>query len=308
MKLEKKIFIVMYHYVREIKNSKYPKLKGLEFKKFKDQINFFIKDFNILSNEDFIHIIKKKKIPKKNSILLTFDDGYKDHYEYVYPYLKKKKISANFYPPVKAIENKEVLDVNKIHFILEKEENKYKIIKFILNYLKDIKKEKILHNIKKININDRFDDKKTTLIKILLQKFLPFNIRKEILSRLFETVINIKEEDFSKELYMNSLNLKEMYNDNMTIGSHGDYHLRWGDLNFVDQEKEIDNSIKFFKKLDIYSENFSVCYPYGSYNNNTIKILKKRNIMYALTTKYNCISKSNIKNFYKFPRFDTNDL
>ena len=43
MKLEKKIFIVMYHYVREIKNSKYPKLKGLEFKKFKDQINFFKK-------------------------------------------------------------------------------------------------------------------------------------------------------------------------------------------------------------------------------------------------------------------------
>ena len=37
------IYIVMYHYVREIKNSKFPNLKGLEFEDFKKQINYFIK-------------------------------------------------------------------------------------------------------------------------------------------------------------------------------------------------------------------------------------------------------------------------
>ena len=35
------INIIMYHYVREIKKSKYPNLKGLEFSDFKKQINYF---------------------------------------------------------------------------------------------------------------------------------------------------------------------------------------------------------------------------------------------------------------------------
>ena len=48
-----KIYIVAYHYVRPIKKSKYKNLKGLEFDKFREQINFFKKKFNILDFEDF---------------------------------------------------------------------------------------------------------------------------------------------------------------------------------------------------------------------------------------------------------------
>ena len=81
----------MYHYVREIKNSKFPNLKGLEFEDFKKQINYFIKNFNIISHSDLVEILNTKKIPKKKSILLTFDDGYIDHWKYVFPFLKKKK-------------------------------------------------------------------------------------------------------------------------------------------------------------------------------------------------------------------------
>ena len=55
----------MYHYVREIKKSKYPSLKGLEYKDFKNQIKYFSKNFNILSNNDFIEIMNSKKTTKK---------------------------------------------------------------------------------------------------------------------------------------------------------------------------------------------------------------------------------------------------
>ncbi len=171
------INIVMYHYVREIKNSRYPNLKGLEFKDFKKQIDFFCNNFNVLSNDDFVEIIQTKKIPTKPSIFLTFDDGYIDHYKYVFPYLKKKKITANFYPPKKVIENKTVLDVNKIHFILEKEQNRKKILNEINNFLSK-KKLKPIQNkgIKKINLKSRYDDRETILIKRLLQFYLPKNL------------------------------------------------------------------------------------------------------------------------------------
>ena len=90
--------IVMYHYVRPIKKSKYPNIKGLELEDFKKQIDFFLNKFNIISHENFVNIIKTKKIPKKPSFLLTFDDGFIDHYEYVFQYLSRKKFPHVFIP------------------------------------------------------------------------------------------------------------------------------------------------------------------------------------------------------------------
>ena len=222
------INVVMYHYVREIKNSKYPNLKGLEFKDFKKQIDFFCNNFNVLSNDDFVEIIHTKKIPNKPSFFLTFDDGYIDHYKYVFPYLKKKKISANFYPPKKVIENKTVLDVNKIHFILEKEQNRKKILKEINNFLIKKKLNPILNrDIKKINLKSRHDDKETILIKRLLQFYLPKNLREKITNSLFNKILNISLNEFSKILYMNKNQIKTMYRENMNFGSHGDRHSWW---------------------------------------------------------------------------------
>ena len=118
---EKSIYIVMYHYVRRIKESSYKRLKGLEYDDFKKQIDYFTKKYNVLDIDSFLEIITSSNFPTKPSILLTFDDGYMDHYKYVFPYLSKKNIAGFFYPPVKSIQQYGVLDVNKIHFILEKE-------------------------------------------------------------------------------------------------------------------------------------------------------------------------------------------
>ena len=54
----------MYHYVRKIKNSLYPKIKGLEFSKFKKQLNYLNKNYTIITPDEFIE--KKKFKVKKN--------------------------------------------------------------------------------------------------------------------------------------------------------------------------------------------------------------------------------------------------
>ena len=189
----------MYHYVREIKKNKYLNLKGLEFNNFKKQINFFIKNFNVLTNDDFIEIIKTKKIPKRKSILLTFDDGYIDHWKFVYPYLKEKKITGNFYPPIQVIKNNKVLDVNKIHFILEKEQNRQKILDLIFKFTKKyMNKNKEDLDIHRIQTNSRYDDKETILIKKLLQTYLPLKTREKIVNKIFTLILNNNEKTFSK--------------------------------------------------------------------------------------------------------------
>ena len=304
-----KIYIVMYHYVREIKKSNYPGIKGLEFSEFKNQINFFKKNFNILSNYDFIEILNKKMLPKKKSILLTFDDGYKDHYKYVFPILKKNKISANFYPPAICIKNKKVLDVNKIHFILEKERNREKILNLIFYYTKKfLKKNPDQLKLKKINLKSRYDDKKTVLIKRLLQNHLPLPIREKIVDKIFDDIINKNEIEFSKKLYMSEKNLQELFNNGFTIGSHGYNHFWWEKIKKAEQEKEIKSSINYLKKIKVIDKNLSVCYPYGSFNSQTLMLMKKYNIKFALTTKIGGVDRRNIVYNYSLPRFDTKDF
>ena len=171
--------IISYHYVREIKNSKYPNINGIEYSLFKKQISFFKRNFNIVSPDDLNDLLDNKKKYKLNKPLLalTFDDGYKDHYKYVFPTLVKEKIRGFFYPPVNIFKG-DVLNVNKLQHILCVAKNKKKLLKEILNLLKDFKihfklnSEKKLHN-KKI---PEYDDKNTLLIKRLIYKELSENM------------------------------------------------------------------------------------------------------------------------------------
>lgn len=306
------IYIVMYHYVRK-KEKRYPNLPILEYNDFKSQIDFFCKNCNILSKNDFLEIIHKKKIPHKPSIFLTFDDGYKCHYEFAFPYLLKKKISGSFYAPVEPIINETVLDVNKIHFILAKKNNPKKIIDNINNFLlknslKKLDVDKTLKRITKDGADSKLDDKYTNLVKCILQYILPKKIRVEITDYLFEKTINETQKEFSKNLYLNKNEIREMYNCGMDFGSHGTSHEYLALLNMKKQEKEIYKSMIFFKDLGLETENFSISYPYGSYNNDTLKILKKLKVKFAFKDKHGTINIHNINNYFTFPRVDTKTI
>lgn len=303
----KNIYIVMYHYVREVKHSNYPNLKALELNEFKKQISFFKKNFNFIDQNNLEEIISSKKIPNKPSILLTFDDGLIDHYKYVFPILLKNKISGCFYPSIRALKQNEVLEVNKIQFILEKEKDRKKILSEIEANLIKLSGEKLEKFYNKIKQWSRFDDKDTFFIKQLLQHLLNTKIRNKITNKLFQKTVNREEKDFASKLYMSSKNIKEMYLNKMFIGLHGSDHLWLKYLNKNEQEREIKNSLSFFSKIGI-KNNISMAYPYGSYNKITLNLLKKYKIKFAFTTKPGSINSNNLMKRYLFPRYDTNDF
>ena len=197
---------VNYHYVRPIKNSRYPNLKGLEIKELKNKIKYLKKKYNIISGNDLIdRIIYKQKLPKR-SCLLTFDDGYKDHYKYVMPELIKNKISGFFFPSAENIINSKVTDTNKIHFILNAKKNSV-ILKDINYFLKknrlDLPDKKIIYkNFEKKFKKNGLDIKEVKYIKYLLQSWVPKEIKEKCCNFLFKKYVKCDETKFSKELYL----------------------------------------------------------------------------------------------------------
>ena len=90
--------IVMYHYVRELKHSRYPEIKGLTVEHFKEQIAYLKKYYIPISADDLMDAIESDyELPPK-SLLLTFDDAYLEHFTEVFPVLDREKMSGCFSP------------------------------------------------------------------------------------------------------------------------------------------------------------------------------------------------------------------
>jgi peptidoglycan/xylan/chitin deacetylase (PgdA/CDA1 family) len=302
--------IVMYHYVRSIKSSKFPKINGLEINAFERQINYFLKNYNILDAAELLDCIYANKNIKPNSILLTFDDGFKDHFTYVYPTLKKNEIQGLFFPSVQPITDKIVLDVHKIHFILSLIDNPLDVVKEIFSFIKNntekfhLKSPSEYYEI--YGKSNRFDSDEIIFIKRMLQKILPQKLRKNIIDELFRKYVTKNEDLFSSELYLSIDEIKEMIENNMYIGSHTFSHPWLTSLSEQELEKEINDSIEFLK---IFSQKESpiMCYPYGNYNDQIISKLKESGFKAGFTTKVEdaCITDHNA---FFLPRYDTNDF
>ena len=293
----------MYHYVRNLKGSKYENLKALELYNFKRQIQFLKKNYSFFDPAQNI-----KKLINKNLCWLTFDDGYIDHYKNVLPILEENNIKGSFFI-TSNIKNKKILEVNKIQFILERKKSDYllKCIKELFKSKFKLKNnDKIDKIISKITLDHRYDDKKTIIVKRLLQRELDEKIRKEIINSLFSKFVSTNEKKFHKELYLNVNQLKQMKKLGHEIGNHAQNHVWLSRLSASKQKYEIIENLKFLKNHNLVNNYWTMCYPYGDFNKNTLKIVKNLNCTRALTTIVKNASKKD--NIFKLPRLNTNDF
>lgn len=308
----------MYHYVRDLRNSRYPNIKGLQIELFREQIQFLKKHYNFVTIEqvlDAYHNNNEKDLPA-HAVLLTFDDAYRDHFDYVFPYLEHEKIQGAFYAPVKAVTENTVLDVNKIHFILastpdEKLPQLVNELKLQLdNYRQDWNLHSFDYYFEKLAAANRFDSKEVIFVKRLLQVELDERLRKMITDDIFHKVVGMDEGMFSRELYMSMDQIKCMVDNGMHFGSHGYDHYWLNSLSKEKQEFEIKKSIEFIQEVGGDTHNWTICYPYGAYDDATIELLKENGCKLGLTTRVDLADLKDKQGdaIYKLPRLDTNDL
>ena len=299
----------MYHYVRPIKNSDYPGIKGLELKGFKSQLDYLQENYSIINSEEVIEAVLKKKSLPKNACWLTFDDGFKDHIKYVMPELLSRKLSGTFFPPEAAIRKSKILNVHSIQHILSCVSDIDEVIQDlnILCRQNGITDKQIKSYYKNVGKASRYDNEKIIYIKRMLQRVLPEKIRNFIVIELFKKYVKISQKEFSEKLYMNTNEVSKLLKNGMSIGSHGSMHYWLDEISFRKQKEDITKSLEFLEEVGAPTSNWIMCYPYGAYNDNTLSLIKKLGASLGVTTE---VGEANLlaNNPFTLPRLDTNDF
>jgi peptidoglycan/xylan/chitin deacetylase (PgdA/CDA1 family) len=308
-----KLTVVMYHYVRDLNRSSFPRLKAMLDSEFREQVSYLGKYYNFVTVADCLDALASDTVGSlpPNPVLLTFDDAYSDHFANVFPYLESHRIQGTFFVPVRAIVEHSVLSVNKIHFLLAGASSIESLLGKTFVELDRCRDEFSLRSneeyFSKLAVPSRFDDKEVAFIKRLLQFGLPEEARTRILDRLFAAEVSADEVAFAQELYMSQEQLRCMIGRGMCVGGHGYDHLWLDRLPPDRQEREIDLTRAFLGQLGCSTDDWFMCYPYGGYDAHVVDLLAQRRCGMAVTTKVG-IADLAPANRFTLERLDANDL
>ena len=304
------LYISMYHYTRDLKHSRYPEIRGLDQPLFRQQIEFMKNNFNIVTMEQVMDAVEGKYDLPERAMLLTFDDGYIDNYTVAFPVLDELGVQGSFFIPGKTFSTHQLLDVNKVHYILASAD--------IYNLVEDVKKEMNYYRGKEFDyaptdelfheyaIENRFDVKETVFVKRMLQTVLPEKLRNIISSNLFQKYVGVTEEQLAYELYMTEEQIRTMKRHGMFIGLHGYDHYWLGNLSQEQMEQDISKALDTLDEF-IDRKRWVMNYPYGNYNQGVLDFIKSQGACVGLTTEVRVadISKDNA---LELPRLDCNDF
>src|SRR5215218_5388084 len=184
---------IMYHYVRN-EDENFPSFKFLHFQDFKKQLDFFSENFNILHPDVLKESILTGK--KAEGVILTFDDGVKDHYDFVLPELLKRGLSAIFYISTGVYENNKILGVHRLHLLLGRfgAEQIYYTLKSLVT--DTMLSHAHVQEFQTIPYSLQHNDDYTILVKRMMNYFISYEFREQVLDRLMEEFFGGDKEVF----------------------------------------------------------------------------------------------------------------
>ena len=278
--------------------SKYP--HGLMFHHFHNQQSFkrsqgsisknqfekiikYVGVQNILSPREFIEKKLNNNL-RKNDFCITFDDGLKCQFEIALPILKKYELKAFFFVYTSIFEN----SPDKLEIYREFRNSNFKNINDFYNeffsefeFIKKIGVENALHKHKDIisqyRRNFSFYSEDDIKFRILRDFVLGKKLYEKIIDKMMnDRKINLK--NLTKKIYLSKNDVTKLSKLGHEIGLHSHTHPTFLEkLPQKNQKFEYQRNLNILKK---FSKNnlISMSHPCGSYNKNTLKILKNLNI------------------------------
>jgi peptidoglycan/xylan/chitin deacetylase (PgdA/CDA1 family) len=175
--------ILMYH--RVIEEHEAADLQpGLYVSKnvFEGQIAYLAKKYHPISMSDFSKAVLENRSFPRNTVLLTFDDGWRDNYLNAFPALKKRNVPATIFLTVALIGSDRLLWFQEISTLITN--NYHQITKYadlVENILKKYPNSKSAQNLLSENIQKLIPDRNRFIEKL---KYLDMEILDRIISEM----------------------------------------------------------------------------------------------------------------------------
>ena len=298
----------MYHYVREVAASRFPGIKGLEIAGFRRQLDHLVSNYSIVTQRQVMDAFHGGEPLPPAACWLTFDDGYKDHYTYVLPELVSRGLAGTFFVPSRPILESVILDVHAIQHVIASATDEGQLVRQFYEECKEfgIGEDYLDKQWSAYASPNRFDSGEIIFLKRMLQHVLPRSVRREILAKLLPSMAGLTEEELAAELYLSFEEAQQLVRAGMSVGAHTHTHPWLNRIGRAEKLSELEASRTLITRLGADSGQWSMAYPYGAYDAETIELAQGAGCALAVTTN------PTISNIRDEPlilgRLDTNDF
>lgn len=249
---------VMYHYVRPGADE-LPHFPYLKLADFERQLDDFARDHGFVDREAFQRWTEGAPAP--DGVLLTFDDGLRDHLDFVLPVLKARGLFGLFYvssgPPMTG----RILDVHKVHLALGRL-GALAALKWLKAEAPDLLAAAEASGSAASPYAHQTADQATKFLKQLFNWRLTGEERAEVLDRLFEHAFAGAPPRW-QDFYLDEHGVGALSDAGMGVGPHSHSHELSIRLSPERQLQEVLLSSEFVE-LHGGSRDWGYCYPYGA--------------------------------------------
>lgn len=275
--------VLMYHRVLP-STHKTPQigLPGLwvDLESFEKQMKFLKKKFRVLSIQEFVSGLDRGWRFSPKTVLVTFDDGWRDNYDYAYPILTKYKIPAIIFLATAYVGTNRWFWPLRLRKIIERIYNLNLPIESMADFI-DI--PQIKSTLKCLNTFKRNEESDKIYNLIEAFKTLSLGEIENFFQKLACQVgIDMKSLQ-SGRVVLNWYEIKEMANHGISFGSHSCSHVILTRIPIGEAEHEIRTS-KFELEKHLKKAAIAFAYPNGNWNNTIRKLVIRNGYRCAFST------------------------
>ncbi len=281
---------VMYHYVRSRAAGPWPGLNALDPAVFRAQLDFFGRAFEPVDPQLVLRAAAGEAALPERALVLTFDDGYREHHDLVFPELRQRGWAGAFFPVASAVRDGHVLDVNKIHLVLATLRGREReLVDWIAGFVDEHRSAHGLRTVDAYRARchepDALDPPDVVFVKRMLQRELPAALRHRAVNSLFHRHVATDQRDCARLLYVDAAGWRAMAEAGMTVGCHGDRHVWMDRLSPDDQRKDLREALAFLEGCGLVRERWVMCYPYGAWNDDLVRVVRDEGAGLGFTTE-----------------------
>ncbi len=296
---------VMYHYVRPFREE-LPFFRYLHLDDFRKQLDFLQKNYRFPSRSEFLASLECGA--PAEGIVLTFDDGIKDHIQYVLPELLNRGLWGIFYVPTGMYATRQLLNVHRVHHLTGRY-GSTRVLEMLGDFLKpEMFSQAYVDMFGTIPYRRQKNDEATTYLKRIFNYYLTDRWQTWVLDQLMAALE--KEDELMQKYYLEEGEIRALQDDGMIIGSHSVSHHVMSKLDRETQYTEIRASYAFLENVTGGLDVRTFCYPYGGFHSFTAEteaLLGDAGTHFSFNVEYRDVSVDDVTlRPQALPRYDCN--